>query len=123
MVPYDHAQPADRERRRYGTSPGKDDTMMDAMAGVARTRWLGRGTNTVRWATLAALFTLLLGAYPGTVLKADNLRWKFRQGEVVRYTIVQETTLEERLEGQEGKTSLSQTVDLHWTVKSLLPDG
>ena len=60
---------------------------------------------------------------PGTVLKADNLRWKFRQGEVVRYTIVQETALEERLEGQEGKTSLSQTVDLHWTVKSLLPDG
>ena len=98
-------------------------TMMDAMAGVAGSRWLGRGTNTVRWATLAALFALLLGAYPGPVLKADNLRWKFRPGEVVRYTMVQETSLEERLEGQEAKTSLSQTVDLHWSVKSVLPDG
>jgi hypothetical protein len=69
------------------------------------------------------VFAVLLGAYPGPVLRAETLRWKFKAGEVVRYTIVQETTLEEKAEGQEGKTSLSQTVDLHWSVKSVLPDG
>src|SRR5437868_6154739 len=98
-------------------------TMTDTMARVAGSRWAARGTNTLRWAMLTTLFAVLLGAYPGPILKAENLRWKFTPGEVVRYTMVQETSQEMKGQGQEVKTSLNQTVDLHWSVKSVSPKG
>jgi hypothetical protein len=98
-------------------------TMTDTIAGVVGSRWAGHGTNNLRWAMLAALFAVHLGAYPGPVLKAESLRWKFKAGEVVRYTMVQETSQEMKGQGQEAKTSLNQTVDLHWSVKSVSPGG
>jgi hypothetical protein len=98
-------------------------TMMDTMAGVAGSQRAVRRASTLRWAMIAALFAVLLGAYPGPVLRAETLRWKFKPGEVVRYTMVQETSLDEKGQGLEAKTSLSQTVDLHWGVKSVSPDG
>ena len=78
-------------------------TMTDTMAGVAGSRWAVRRASTLRWAMLAALFAVLLGAYPGPVLRAETLRWKFKPGEVVRYTMVQETSLERRAKGRKPR--------------------
>jgi hypothetical protein len=54
---------------------------------------------------------------------ADALRWKFKPGETLRYTMVQETSQGMKTMGQEFKTSLKQTVDLHWSVKNVASDG
>ena len=54
---------------------------------------------------------------------AETLRWKFKPGETLRYTMVQETTQGMKAMGQEFKTSLNQTVDLHWSVKNVASDG
>jgi hypothetical protein len=51
------------------------------------------------------------------------LRWKFKPGETLRYTMVQETTQGMKAMGQEFKTNLNQTVNLHWSVKSVSSDG
>jgi Family of unknown function (DUF6263) len=50
---------------------------------------------------------------------AEPLRWKFQPGETLRYTMVQETTQGMKAMGQDFKTSLNQTVDLHWSVKNV----
>jgi len=54
---------------------------------------------------------------------AETLRWKFKSGETLRYTMVQETTQGMKGMGQDSKTSLNQTVDLHWSVKNVASDG
>ncbi len=54
---------------------------------------------------------------------AETLRWKFKAGETLRYTMVQETTQAMKAMGQDQKTSLKQTVDLHWSVKNVASDG
>jgi hypothetical protein len=72
---------------------------------------------------LAVVSTSLWGAGPGSAFGAENLRWKFKPGETVRYTMVQQTSQGMKAQGQEFKTSLSQTVDLHWSVKNVSSDG
>jgi hypothetical protein len=65
----------------------------------------------------------LLGSGSRAGFGAETLRWKFKQGETIRYTMVQETSQEMKAQGQEVKTSLNQTVDLHWNIKSVSADG
>ncbi|HMF36918.1 MAG TPA: DUF6263 family protein [Isosphaeraceae bacterium] len=98
----------------------------------------------------AMLFRIVLSALAATLgvaaakatHGAETLRWKFKPGETLRYTMVQQTTQEmkgaevEKLQqelqnqtgrrkamGQDFKTSLNQTVDLHWSVKNVASDG
>ena len=54
---------------------------------------------------------------------AQTPRWKFKQGETLRYTMMQETSQGMKANGQDIKTSLNQTVDLHWSVKNVAGDG
>ncbi len=52
------------------------------------------------------------------------LRWRFKPGEVVHYVMTQETTNASRPEGGQAMTNtMSQTVDLRWTVESVSPEG
>jgi hypothetical protein len=52
------------------------------------------------------------------------LRWKFKPGETVRYSLVQKTETTMKLaDGRTGGTKVTQDSDLHWTVKSVSPDG
>lgn len=50
---------------------------------------------------------------------ADALRWKFAKGETLKYIMEQKTTQEMKAMEREFKTTLNQTVDLHWTVKNV----
>ena len=70
--------------------------------------------------TLAAVFGMAV-ARPAH--GAETLRWKFKPGETLRYTMVQETTQGMKAQGQNIKTVLNQTVDLHWSVKNVASDG
>jgi len=72
---------------------------------------------------LSALAATLGLAAAQPALGAEILRWKFKPGETLRYTMVQELTQERKAMGQEIKTSLHQTNDLHWSVKNVSSDG
>jgi hypothetical protein len=86
------------------------------------TAWLRCVLAGPRRAAAIVLATwLCTAAQPG--FGADTLRWKFKPGETLRYTMVQDTTQGMKAMGQEFKTSLNQTVDLHWGVKSVASDG
>jgi len=70
-------------------------------------------------AVLAALFILLGAAGPRPARAAEPLRWKFSPGETLKYTMDQQTSQGMKAQGQEFKTTLNQTVDLHWNVKGV----
>ena len=72
---------------------------------------------------LSALAATLCVAACRAAQGAETLRWKFKPGETLRYTMVQETTQGMKAMGQDFKTSLNQTVDLHWSVKNVGGDG
>jgi hypothetical protein len=80
---------------------------------VPGTRWGAAGLALAAWACLAAQ----------PAFGADTLSWKFKPGETLRYTMEQNTTQGMKAMGQEFKTKLTQTVDLHWSVKSVSSDG
>lgn len=80
-------------------------------------------------AKLGALAGLLVVAAPafGQQLKstADAApRWRFKTGETLHFVMTQETTNSSRPEGGKAITNtMSQTVDLRWTVGAVSPDG
>ncbi len=76
----------------------------------------GRGSSMM-------LFAALVCVLARPALGAEELRWKFKQGDTVKYLMVQKTTQGVKIMGQELKTDLVQTVDLHWTIKSVSGDG
>ena len=75
--------------------------------------------QTAAWMLVAALGAGGVQAAHG----AQTLRWKFKPGETLRYTMVQETAQGMKANGRDIKTSLNQTVDLHWSVKHVAGDG
>jgi len=72
---------------------------------------------------LSALAATLGAAAAQPTHGAETLRWKFKPGETLRYTMVQQTTQVTKEMGREFKTSLNQTNDLHWSVKNVAGDG
>ncbi len=86
-------------------------------------RWpVGPGVVRIR-IVLSALAAILAAAAAQPTHGAETLRWKFKPGETLRYTMVQQTTQGMKAMGQDLKTSLNQTVDLHWSVKDVASDG
>src|SRR4051812_2500102 len=79
----------------------------------------------VPWSRIvpAILVASLASGAGRSVSGAETLRWKFTPGESLRYSMVQETTQGLKAMGQEFKTNLNQTVDLHWSVKSVSSEG
>ncbi|APW61242.1 DUF6263 family protein [Paludisphaera borealis] len=70
---------------------------------------------------LALAWTAVGGA---TARAATTLRWKLKPGEVLHYTMTQNTTNAYKPKnGQEASTAMSQVLNLHWTVKSVSADG
>src|SRR5208337_3211894 len=92
------------------------------VAGLELRRPVCPGAILIRIVLSALAATLGIAAAQPTH-GAETLRWKFKPGETLRYTMVQETTQGMKAMGQEFKTSLNQTVDLHWSVKNVASDG
>jgi Family of unknown function (DUF6263) len=73
--------------------------------------------------SVAAVLALTLGLQ--VAARADApLRWKFKPGETVRYTLVQKTdTKMELASGQSITSKVRHDSDIRWIVKSVSPEG
>jgi hypothetical protein len=100
----------------------KDELMMCTLGGLLRSRRTTSQAGTWRF-LLAALTAIVWAASGQPAAGAEALSWKFKAGETLRYTMVQETTQGMKAMGQEFKTNMNQTVNLHWTVKNVASDG
>ncbi len=87
---------------------------------LRRPAWPGVGRILI---VLSALAAILGVAAAQATHGAETLRWKFKSGETLRYTMVQQITQGTKAMGQDLKTSLNQTVDMHWSVKNVASDG
>jgi hypothetical protein len=54
---------------------------------------------------------------------APSLRWKFTTGESLHYQMEQKAVTEVKANGQNIKTTVTQTLDTTWTVQSVDPSG
>ena len=52
-----------------------------------------------------------------------KLRWKFKPGEKLHYQMEQKTSTTAKSDGQESKTTMTQTINTTWQVHSVAPDG
>jgi hypothetical protein len=86
-----------------------------------------KSSRLIRRVTLAlSMAILLLGLGRATASAADKvaLRWKFKEGEVFRYSMDQTTVrIEQDPEGRETKQNFSLILDMAWTVKSVDASG
>lgn len=72
---------------------------------------------------LGLLVLVLVGA-GGPAARGASLRWKFKPGETLRYSMEQKTVAMTSLPGgQELKTSLIQTIEMTWAVKGVDDGG
>jgi len=54
---------------------------------------------------------------------AEPLTWKFKEGEVIRYKLVQKTETKMKAGGREGGSKVEQISDVRWNVKAVSPEG
>jgi hypothetical protein len=97
--------------------------MMLNLGGLIGRRWSTAEEAITQRFLLALLAIPLCTATANTAAGAEPLSWKFKSGETLRYTMVQETSQGMKAMGQEFKTNMNQTVNLHWTVKNVAGDG
>jgi Family of unknown function (DUF6263) len=86
-----------------------------------------------RWAAcwgaifIRIVLSSLTAGFAATVVQpalgSETLRWKFKPGETLRYTMVQEISQGMKAMGKEIESSIKQTIDLHWSVKSINSEG
>ncbi|MGP0065128.1 MAG: hypothetical protein ACLQGP_16210 [Isosphaeraceae bacterium] len=81
-----------------------------------------RKASTCGATILVAATWLLIGMDPNPA-RAETLRWKFKAGEVLHYSIEQKMVMSAKAMGQERKSSRSQTLDIRWTVNRVDGDG
>ena len=106
-------------------------------------------TTGLRWGLVVLL---ALGGLGSSAAPGATLRWKFKEGEALHYEMVQKTTTtlrngdvpgqeqakekdqppeknqakekdQEQAKPGEFKTTVTQTIDMTWTVKAVNPDG
>ncbi|WP_165226998.1 DUF6263 family protein [Aquisphaera insulae] len=83
---------------------------------IAKERTPAARARVARFIILAVLGAPLL---PSSATAAEPLRYKFKPGDVLRYTLVQDQKQQTRLAGAEMSNSAFQTVDMHWTVRGV----
>ena len=94
-----------------------------SIAGKPVSGWCTGAIGGGRRIRVAVLVACLFAGAGRSVTGADALRWKFQPGETLRYTMVQETKQGLKAQGKEFKTNLTQTVDLHWSIKNVSSAG
>ncbi|HVC96719.1 MAG TPA: DUF6263 family protein [Pirellulales bacterium] len=75
----------------------------------------------VRWQ--AALAVCAIFATSARAEEARMLRWKFAKGETKRYVQEQEMVSEQTSKGRSMKTTVKQTMDVTWRIKSVDEEG
>jgi hypothetical protein len=78
-------------------------------------------SSIVRWGLWGLMLVAL--AASGAPAQAATLRWKFKSGEALHYTMTQTTVTMAKLPGVDTKSTLTQTIEMTWAVKSVDSDG
>jgi len=73
--------------------------------------------------TLVVLGSLLLVLAASPSHGAELLRWKFKQGETIDYTMIQQMKMTMTIMGQNVETNMTQHLDMTWTVDKVADDG
>jgi hypothetical protein len=97
--------------------------MSDAMNWKPRKRSSGR-LKVLLLRLNTAAFVILLGtaALPGA-RGQETLRWKFRDGDVLKYTTEQTTMMSVKVMGKERKQKRAQTATYTWSIKGVTEGG
>jgi hypothetical protein len=74
-------------------------------------------------ATIVVAVAWLLGGLLPAPAGAEVLRWTFKAGEVLNYSIDTKTQMTARGADREHKSSRSLIIDMSWTVRSVGPGG
>ncbi len=72
---------------------------------------------------LAVLFTVLAGAVQQPISAQEQLRWKFRSGDKLNYSVVQNMTTSMQFGEQEVNSKFNQTIDMSWDIQSVAAGG
>jgi hypothetical protein len=76
------------------------------------------------WAwRLAAAIVVMIGAGHQAARGQDTLRWKFKDGDVLKYTTEQTTVLTVKIMGKERKQKRAVTTTYTWSVKAVSETG
>jgi Family of unknown function (DUF6263) len=101
--------------------------MLEAAHRARRTQWSNRAASHGGWLELAGLVLVFVLVIDGAGLSGacgqETLRWKFREGDVLRYTTEQTTTLSFKAMGKERKQKRAQSVTFTWSINGVSPDG
>jgi hypothetical protein len=82
-----------------------------------------RGESPPFRAMVLALTAWLLGGGMADSALAEVLRWKFKDGEVLHYSMEQKTVTNVKGMDRESKSTRSQTLDLIWKVNNVTSSG
>ena len=75
----------------------------------------------IRWPAALALCAMFATA--ARAEEARTLRWKFVEGETKRYALEQEMVSEQTSKDRSTKTTVKQTMDVTWKIKSVDDEG
>lgn len=79
-------------------------------------------SSVVRWG-FGGLVLFVLAAIGGPPARGATLRWKFKAGETLHYTMDQKTVVSAKIPGVDTKSTLAQTIEMTWAVKSVDSNG
>jgi hypothetical protein len=79
--------------------------------------------SSLRRSFALTIFLSAATAACGSTSAGTNLKWKFKEGQTLNYQIEQKVVTKTHTEAQDTRFSMTQLVDMSFTVKSLLGDG
>ena len=79
-------------------------------------------SSMLRWG-LWSLVLFVLAGPGGPSARGATLRWKFKPGETLHYTMDQKTVVIGKLPVLDTKSTLTQTIEMTWTVKRVESNG
>ncbi len=101
--------------------------MSDAAYRMPRGQSSNRAATQAGWIkTTVLVFVLALVSSAAGLCRAqgqETLSWKFREGDVLRYTTEQTTMLSFKAMGKERKQKRAQGVTYTWSIKGVSPEG
>ncbi len=97
--------------------------MSDEMNGKSHKRSTTRAAAQRGWQKTAALVFVLLAAGLPEALGQQVLSWKFKEGDVLRYTTDQTTLQTVTRQGKERKQKRAQSATYTWSIGRVSADG
>lgn len=76
------------------------------------------------WSGLTPFVALAVSLMGGWSADAqETLRWKFREGQRLNYTISQTMDMQMTVMGMDARSRIAQTMDMEWVVRGVAEDG